>query len=84
MDKDEIAAKVIEIINGSIFEPKEIGLDDHLEDDVGLDSIGYITLTEGIEKHFAVDIPDEVVENFKTVREAVEAIMTAPAIEVDE
>ena len=49
-----------------------------------MDSIGYITLTEGIEKHFAVDIPDEVVENFKTVREAVEAIMTAPAIEVDE
>ncbi|GEM_PF-2021892 len=84
MDKDEVAKKVIEIINGSLFEPKDIGWDDHLEDDVGLDSIGYITLTEGIEKHFNVDIPDEEVEAFKTVREAVEAILAAPALENDE
>lgn len=84
MDKDDVTKKVIEIINGSLFEAKEIGLDDHLEDDVGLDSIGYITLTEGIEKHFNVDIPDEEVEAFKTVREAVDAIMAAPAIETEE
>ena len=48
-------------------EEKEITVDTLLEDDLGADSLDVVDLLMTIEDDFEVEIPDEEVENIKTV-----------------
>ena len=53
---------------------KEITVDTLLEDDLGADSLDVVDLLMTIEDDFEVEIPDEEVENIKTVGALVEYI----------
>ena len=55
-------------------EEKEITVDTLLEDDLGADSLDVVDLLMTIEDDFEVEIPDEEVENIKTVGALVEYI----------
>ena len=55
-------------------EEKEITVDTLLEDDLGADSLDVVDLLMTIEDVFEVEIPDEEVENIKTVGALVEYI----------
>ena len=55
-------------------EEKEITVDTLLEDDLGADSLDVVDLLMTIEDDFEVEIPDEEVENTKTVGALVEYI----------
>ena len=55
-------------------EEKEITADTLLEDDLGADSLDVVDLLMTIEDDFEVEIPDEEVENIKTVGALVEYI----------
>lgn len=55
-------------------EEKEITVDTLLEDDLGADSLDVVDLLMTLEDDFEVEIPDEEVENIKTVGALVEYI----------
>ena len=55
-------------------EEKEITADTLLEDDLGADSLDVVDLLMTIEDDFEDEIPDEEVENIKTVGALVEYI----------
>lgn len=55
-------------------EENEITADTLLEDDLGADSLDVVDLLMTIEDDFEVEIPDEEVENIKTVGALVEYI----------
>ena len=55
-------------------EEKEITVDTLLEDDLGADSLDVVDLLMTVEDDFEVEIPDEEVENIKTVGALVEYI----------
>lgn len=57
-------------------EESEINTDTLLEDDLGADSLDVVDLLMTIEDDFEVEIPDEEVENIKTVGALVEYIET--------
>lgn len=52
----------------------EIQVDTALQDDLGADSLDVVDLLMSIEDEFSVEIPDEEVENIKTVGALVEYI----------
>lgn len=55
-------------------EEDDITVDTLLEDDLGADSLDVVDLLMTIEDDFEVEIPDEEVENIKTVGALVEYI----------
>ena len=83
MDRTEVFNTVTEILNVALLCSKKFNLEDHLKDDLGLDSIGFVELGTGLEEKYMVDISDEDLEAFNTVGEVVDAVMTAPALVID-
>lgn len=58
------------------FSVKEssITLDTNIEEDLGADSLDVVDILMSIEDEFEIEVPDEEIENIKTVRELVEYI----------
>jgi len=52
----------------------DIRMEQHLEDDLGLDSLDRIELWMDVEDKFNLDIPEEEVKNLKYVHEYVKLI----------
>jgi acyl carrier protein len=48
----------------------------NLLDDLGADSLDVVELTMALEEEFAIQVPDEDLENIRTVKDTVEYIMT--------
>lgn len=55
----------------------EVTLDSSIIDDLGADSLDVVDLVMSIEEEFDVEIPDEEVENIKTVGDIVKYIEAA-------
>jgi len=53
---------------------EEISLDTNIADDLGADSLDVVELLMSIEDEFDVEIPDEEIENLKSVGDVVEYI----------
>ena len=72
MTTEIIKQEVIELIS-ELFKDKGFDIDIleyvDLIDDLGMDSITFITIVVEIEAHFDIEVPDEmlVLENFKSV-----------------
>lgn len=49
-------------------------LDSKLVDDLGLDSLDGVEIAMGIEDELSIEIPDEAVENCKTVQDVIDAV----------
>lgn len=56
------------------MEEDRIALDSKLEEDFGADSLDSIDLIMSIEDEFEIEVPDDVVENMKTVSDIVDYI----------
>ena len=52
----------------------KVTLDANIQDDLGADSLDVVDLVMALEDEFAVEIPDEAVENIKTVGDVVKYI----------
>ena len=67
-----IEKRVINILvaEGNAGEP-EITLQSDLQDDIGLESIDIITVVFELEDEFNIEIPDQDIENVKTVGDIV-------------
>ena len=72
MNREEIKEKLIALV-AVIFQNFDVDMDlleyVDFEDDLGMDSITFITLIVEIEEHFGIVVPDEIIlmENFKTI-----------------
>ena len=52
----------------------EVTLESTFVDDLGADSLDIVELIMAFEEEFGIEIPDEVAEKIRTVRDAVELI----------
>lgn len=55
-------------------EAEEVNLDSNIQDDLGADSLDVVDLITTIEDEFDISIPDEAVEEIKTVGDIVNYI----------
>lgn len=67
--------KVKEIVVEQLgVDAAEVNIDSTFIDDLGADSLDIVELIMAFEEEFSVEIPDEIAEKIKTVRDAVELI----------
>lgn len=71
---DKVKAIVVEQLG---VDEAEVNTDSTFIDDLGADSLDIVELIMAFEEEFDVEIPDDVAENIKTVRDAVEHIEAA-------
>ena len=53
---------------------EEISYDSHILDDLGADSLDVVDLVMSIEDEFGIEVPDEALENIRTVEDMVKYI----------
>ncbi len=72
----DIFEKVKELISDQLdVEDKEsISMDSSITDDLGADSLDVVDLVMAIEDEFGVEVPEDQVENIKTVGDIVKYI----------
>ena len=68
---DKVKAIVVEQLG---VDESEVTIDSTFIDDLGADSLDIVELVMAFEEEFNVEIPDDVAEKIKTVKDAVEYI----------
>ena len=71
---DKVKAIVVEQLG---VDEAEVTIDSTFIDDLGADSLDIVELIMGFEEEFNVEIPDDVAEKIKTVKDTVEYIDSA-------
>ncbi|RMG98671.1 MAG: acyl carrier protein [Deltaproteobacteria bacterium] len=72
---DDIAAQVTEVICEQLdVAPGDVSLEKTFMDDLGADSLAIVELVLALEEKFDVKIPDDEVDQIKTVGDAVNYI----------
>ena len=62
------------IVHELMVEEDEVTMDSNIKDDLGADSLAIVDLAMALEDEFDVEIPDEEIENLKTIGDVVEYI----------
>lgn len=84
MDKNEIKLKILEILN-NLFQNSDVGTDvlEYVDfiDDLGMDSVHFISLIVELEAEFDIQIPDEWLlmnkfREYSSILSAVEELIT--------
>lgn len=68
---DKVKDLVVEQLDA---DADKVTLDANIQDDLGADSLDVVDLVMALEDEFEVEIPDEAVENIKTVGDIVKYI----------
>jgi acyl carrier protein len=77
-ERAEVARKVCEVLGESIRRPaEEIGLDDRLIEDLGIESVDLIALVFDLEDSFGRQLADEELQGLTTVGSIVD-LLSAP------
>lgn len=72
---EDVFAKVRKVIEGELGrKEEEIHLESSFVEDLGADSLDLVELVMHLEEEFSIQIPDEDVEQLKTVGDAVNYI----------
>ena len=75
MTREEIKKEVIAIADRLTYRAKNDILEEHsFNQDLGFDSVDEVEFIIDAEKKFGIDIPDEAVENVKTVKDAIDVL----------
>lgn len=73
-----IESEVIAIVAATLrLERSSITRDASLEDDLGADSLDWVSLIMALEDRFAVDIPDEDAAELRTVKQVTDYVALA-------
>ena len=62
------------IVDQLDVEADEVTMDANIQEDLGADSLDIVDLVMSLEEEFDVEVPDEEVENIKTVSDIVKFI----------
>ncbi len=68
---DKIKSIIVEQLDA---DEAEVTMEANIQDDLGADSLDVVDLVMSIEENFDIEIPDEDVENIKTVGDIVKYI----------
>jgi len=78
--RDEIIAGLAEILEEVAgVNPDDVAEDKSFTEDLDVDSLSMVEVVVAAEEKFGVKIPDEEVQNLKTVGDAVDYILKAQA-----
>ena len=66
---DKIKSIIVEQLDA---DENDVKMESNIQDDLGADSLDVVDLVMSIEENFDIEIPDEDVENIKTVGDIVE------------
>ena len=73
-----IESEVIAVVAATLRLDRDgIARDASLVDDLGADSLDWVSLIMALEDHFAVDIPDEDAAELRTVKQVADYVMLA-------
>lgn len=68
MDKNKVKEKLKEVIN-DLLQIDDIKQEDSLIEDLGMDSLDMVELVMYIEEDFDIELPDDGLDNVKTIRD---------------
>jgi acyl carrier protein len=71
MKTDEIFEAIRDHLEGRGIERDKVTMNADLLNDLDLDSLDTMEMTLGIEQRFGIEIPDEELENLRTIAHAV-------------
>ncbi len=71
---DEALKATCEILRRHVDEGRSIGPADHMQNDLGLDSIDLMELVSDVEARFDVSIPPDMFERIATVEDVAKAV----------
>jgi acyl carrier protein len=79
MTRDEIRAAFIEDLTDVApdIDPATLGEDDHLQDDLGLDSMDFLNLVAALHRRFGLPIPEADYPRLATPAKAVDYLAEA-------
>jgi acyl carrier protein len=72
---DETLTITTEILQKHVDGERKIRPNDHIQNDLGLDSLGVMELVADVEDRFAVTIPNDVLSDIATVEDIAKALM---------
>jgi acyl carrier protein len=72
---DEALQATTEILKGHVDIGRAIRPNDHIQNDLGLDSLGVMEVVADIEDRFNVTIPSETLSNVATVEDVARALV---------
>lgn len=72
---DETLKITTEILQKHVDAERTIRPNDHIQNDLGLDSLGVMELVADVEDRFSVTIPNEVLSDIATVEDIAKALM---------
>jgi len=76
---DETLEITTEILKKHVDGDRAIRPNDHIQNDLGLDSLGVMELVADIEDRFAVTIPNDVLSDISTVEDVAKALVKLKA-----
>jgi acyl carrier protein len=76
---DETLKVTTEILKKHVDGERAIRPNDHIQNDLGLDSLGVMELVADIEDRFAVTIPNDVLSDISTVEDVAKALVKLKA-----
>lgn len=80
LSQEEVLSGLADLVNEETgIAIETVALDKSFQDDLDIDSISMMTIVVNAEEKFNVKIPDEDVQNLKTVQDAVSYIVGASA-----
>jgi len=72
---DETLTITTEILKKHVDANRTIRPNDHIQNDLGLDSLGVMELIADVEDRFAVSIPNDVLGDIATVEDVAKALV---------
>lgn len=76
---DETLKITTEILKKHVDGDRTIRPNDHIQNDLGLDSLGVMELVADVEDRFAVTIPNDVLSDISTVEDVAKALVKLKA-----
>ena len=76
---DETLKITTDILTGHVELDRPIRPNDHIQNDLGLDSLGVMEVVADIEDRFSVTIPTDMLSNFATVEDVARALIKLKA-----
>ncbi|MGD0676798.1 MAG: acyl carrier protein [Polyangiaceae bacterium] len=73
---DESLKMTCELVRRHLDDTHEIHPSDHIQHDLGLDSLGVMEFVSDVESYFGVNIPSEMFEHIATLEDVARAVLT--------
>jgi acyl carrier protein len=77
---DESLKVMCELVRRHVEDGREIHPTDHIQNDLGLDSLGVMEFVSDVESYFGVNIPSDMFEHIATIEDVARMVLklTAP------